>query len=179
MLFRSKGSFVGITNAGGIQFFYYATDTDQYVSFRGTNSACNVIADIYSSFTEVSTLDMKFHTGFLAPALEAFNCTGLDGSTLKACNCDSSSDPKCSDMYNKSIVNLLLLAGKKKLHVTGHSLGGAVAAIFSLLAAKKGITVDSLVTFGQPEVTDLNGVQTYEKKFANLINMTKIGRAHV
>lgn len=41
--------------------------------------------------------------------------------------------------------------GTKRVIVTGHSLGGAMAAIFSLKArTKEGMTIDEVVTFGQP-----------------------------
>ena len=39
---------------------------------------------------------------------------------------------------------------ERKLWLTGHSLGGAMAAICGYSLSKKGINVDSLATFGQP-----------------------------
>ena len=46
-------------------------------------------------------------------------------------------------------------ARKKTLWITGHSLGGAIAAGFTLKAAREqGLAVNGIVTFGQPLVMD-------------------------
>ena len=46
-----------------------------------------------------------------------------------------------------------------RTYVTGHSLGGAVAALISLYAIEDGFMVERVVTFGQPKFTTAAGVQ--------------------
>jgi triacylglycerol lipase len=46
-----------------------------------------------------------------------------------------------------------------RTYVTGHSLGGAVAALIALYAIEDGFMVERVVTFGQPKFTTAAGVQ--------------------
>ena len=43
--------------------------------------------------------------------------------------------------------------------ITGHSLGGAIAAILTLLMYDKGYIVDRCITFGQPRITNHRGAE--------------------
>jgi len=131
-------AYVNTTTAGSIQYFYYQTKDSQYVSFRGTNSICNILADVYAAFVKDPDLNLNFHSGFLLPSQEAFK--------------------DLSDRISK--------VKTKKLYVSGHSLGGAVAAIFSLLVAQQQLApLERITTVGQPEVTDKEGVSEIEKKY--------------
>lgn len=47
------------------------------------------------------------------------------------------------------------------LRITGHSLGGAAAAILGMYYHKEGREIKSCITFGQPKVTNEDGVKTY------------------
>jgi triacylglycerol lipase len=46
-----------------------------------------------------------------------------------------------------------------KTYVTGHSLGGAVAAILTIYMIEDGVEVVRVVTFGQPRFTTADGVK--------------------
>lgn len=47
------------------------------------------------------------------------------------------------------------------VYLTGHSLGGAVAAILGIYMRKAGIKVGGIITFGQPKFTNLAGAEHY------------------
>lgn len=47
---------------------------------------------------------------------------------------------------------------------TGHSLGGAIAAICGLELADKGMNVTNIITFGQPKITNKKGAQKLSEK---------------
>jgi hypothetical protein len=46
-----------------------------------------------------------------------------------------------------------------KTYVTGHSLGGAVAAVLAIYLIEDGVKVERVVTFGQPRFTTTIGAQ--------------------
>ena len=46
-----------------------------------------------------------------------------------------------------------------KTRLTGHSLGGAIAAILMVFLQESGYTVEHCITFGQPKITDRLGAQ--------------------
>ena len=46
-----------------------------------------------------------------------------------------------------------------KTYLTGHSLGGAVAAILTIYMIEDGVEVVRVVTFGQPRFTTADGVK--------------------
>ena len=54
-----------------------------------------------------------------------------------------------------------LLSNDYETRVTGHSLGGAIAAILMMRFHNEGIPLGQCVTFGQPKVTDEKGVERY------------------
>ncbi len=63
-----------------------------------------------------------------------------------------------------------LQKGGRKLYVTGHSLGGALATLMAYIASNnQGITVDGVYTYGQPPVGDSGFKQCYEN---NLLEKT-------
>eukprot|EP00668_Euglena_longa_P003052 GGOE01003564.1.p1 GENE.GGOE01003564.1~~GGOE01003564.1.p1 ORF type:complete len:403 (-),score=110.92 GGOE01003564.1:299-1423(-) len=55
-----------------------------------------------------------------------------------------------------------MLDPSKAVHLTGHSLGGAVATIVGLKLLKEGFNVTQVVTFGAPKFTDRQGAQVLE-----------------
>ena len=59
---------------------------------------------------------------------------------------------------------------KRKLYLTGHSLGGAAAAILMIWLYEEGYNVVSCYTFGQPKVTTLAGAD----KYRNLLNIVRV-----
>lgn len=49
-----------------------------------------------------------------------------------------------------------------RTYITGHSLGGAIAAILGIYLQKDGVKIAGIYTFGQPKFTDAAGAKTYE-----------------
>ena len=56
----------------------------------------------------------------------------------------------------------LRLRADRPLVLTGHSLGGAVAAILAIYLHNEGYKVHRVYTFGQPKFTDANGAHRYQ-----------------
>jgi len=54
-----------------------------------------------------------------------------------------------------------LLNPAYKIKVTGHSLGGAAAAILGMYYFEEGRPLESVITFGQPKVTNEEGCKKY------------------
>ncbi|MFO1090054.1 MAG: lipase family protein [Hyphomicrobiales bacterium] len=48
-----------------------------------------------------------------------------------------------------------------RTYLTGHSMGGAVAAILGIYLSRDGWPLDAVITFGQPKFTDAAGVKLY------------------
>jgi triacylglycerol lipase len=49
-----------------------------------------------------------------------------------------------------------------KTYLTGHSLGGAIAAIIGIYLQKDGVKIAGIYTFGQPKFTDVAGAKAHE-----------------
>lgn len=49
-----------------------------------------------------------------------------------------------------------------KTYITGHSLGGAIAAILGIYLRQDGVKIAGIYTFGQPKFTDVAGAKTHE-----------------
>lgn len=63
------------------------------------------------------------------------------------------------------------LDSKKKLCACGHGIGGAAAVIVAHSLQLKGFEVKSVVTFGQPKVTDEKGVSKLEKNLGKYLRV--------
>jgi len=101
----------------------------QYIAIRGTANKRNLIEDIELRIREDLALAIPVHIGFDATA-----------RTLYA------------DMQP-------YLKKNYRTYITGHSLGGAVAALLAIHMVDDGYKVDRVVTFGQPKFTTTDGVQ--------------------
>lgn len=64
-------------------------------------------------------------------------------------------------IYVDLVTNDRLKAGYT-IGLTGHSLGGAAALLLAMYLDRHGITIDEVVTFGQPMATDAEGVRAYK-----------------
>jgi hypothetical protein len=108
-----------------------ATEAVQWIALRGTFNPTNVLVDGRVKVTHEPRLGAYFHSGFLRAAQEAYEAI----------------EP--------------VLDRKRELRLTGHSLGGAMAAILAALLAadRAGFNIGPTVTFGQPMVTDINGAR--------------------
>lgn len=101
----------------------------QYIAIRGTANRRNLIEDVEMKIREDLALAIPVHAGF-------------DG-TARVLYADMT--PYLKRDYTT--------------YITGHSLGGALAALLAIHMIEDGYTVDKVVTFGQPKFTTTDGVQ--------------------
>jgi hypothetical protein len=100
----------------------------QWIAFRGTATFQDIKLDADYTQSDDSILHMRLHSGFAAAA---------------------------RDLHPLILPHLR--AGYRT-HLTGHSLGGAVAVVTALYLKAEGFDVDAQ-TFGQPKVTNAEGAR--------------------
>ncbi len=103
----------------------------QWVVVRGTANLNNIKMDIDYNKVVDERLQVPLHKGFADTALFAYR-------------------------FAKP-----LLRPGYEIRVTGHSLGGAAAAIVLMLLKEDGAVLGRAMTFGQPKVTNREGVRKY------------------
>lgn len=103
----------------------------QWVSVRGTATLENVKLDVDYNKVLDGRLKIPLHKGFADTALQVY-----------------------------AFAKPLLRPGYE-VRVTGHSLGGAAAAIVLMLFKEDGVKIGQAMTFGQPKVTNRAGVEKY------------------
>ena len=101
----------------------------QFIAVRGTANNENFSEDLDVTVREDRKVNIPVHSGF---------------------------DLAARSIYDD--VKPYLKPGYKT-YVTGHSLGGAVAAILAIYLIEDGVAVDRVVTFGQPRFTTTDGVK--------------------
>ena len=101
----------------------------QYIAIRGTANKRNVLEDVEMRIREDLALAIPVHAGFDAT-------TRLLYDDMK---------PHLKKNYTTFI--------------TGHSLGGAIAAVLAIHMIDDGYKVEKVVTFGQPKFTTTDGVE--------------------
>ncbi|HUL88804.1 MAG TPA: lipase family protein [Pseudolabrys sp.] len=101
----------------------------QFISVRGTTNSVNFSEDLDIAVREDRKIAIPVHAGF---------------------------DRAARAIY--ADVNPYLKPGYKT-YLTGHSLGGAVAALLSVYLIEDGVDVVRVVTFGQPRFTTADGVR--------------------
>lgn len=99
----------------------------QYIAIRGTSNFKNAILDAELTKRTSKRFQINLHAGFKRSAEWVFDAV----------------EPE--------------LDKTKPVYITGHSLGGAIAAILDGYLRTAGYTVKRVVTFGQPRVTDKFG----------------------
>lgn len=100
----------------------------QWLSVRGTDDWLNVREDVDYIKAADTRLGVYLHSGFHADASAVYE--------------------QMRGQLDKAV----------EVRVTGHSLGGAVAAILQAWLRADGYRVDTTVTFGQPKITNQDGV---------------------
>jgi triacylglycerol lipase len=109
------------------------TSDDLVYSFCGTKSRKNVLTDVNAKKIEIAP-GIKMHKGFKI---------ALDSVYAKLA---SLCQPGC----------------KKRIWLIGHSLGGALAVSAAFQAARSGIPIAGVYTFGQPRVFNPAGATAYD-----------------
>ena len=102
----------------------------QFITVRGTHGVKNLVEDLDIAVREDSKIDIPVNEGFDSDARAIYR-------DLKP-----------------------FLKPRYKTYVTGHSLGGAVAAILAIHLIEDEYPVERVVTFGQPRFTTVDGVKT-------------------
>jgi hypothetical protein len=103
----------------------------QWVVVRGTVNLANVKLDVDYNKVVDGRLQIPLHTGFADTAVQVYQ-------------------------FAKP-----LLKSGYEIRVTGHSLGGAAAVIVLMLLKEDGAMLGQAMTFGQPKVTNRQGVAKY------------------
>jgi hypothetical protein len=103
----------------------------QWIVVRGTSSLVNIRSDVDYNKVVDSRLGIPLHKGFADAAVQVYQ-------------------------FAKP-----LLKGGYETRVTGHSYGGAAAAIVLMLLKEDGFKLGQAMTFGQPKVTNRDGVRKY------------------
>jgi triacylglycerol lipase len=104
----------------------------QYIAIRGTANKRNVLEDVEMRIREDLALAIPVHAGF-----------------------DATTRLLYADMQP-------YLRKNYTTYITGHSLGGAIAALLAIHMTDDGYKVEKVVTFGQPKFTTTNGVEKLE-----------------
>lgn len=119
--------------ASGIKAFVETDDVHhvQWVVVRGTSNVANIRLDVDYNKVIEARLQVPLHKGFADAALLVYR-----------------------------FVKPLLKPGYDT-RVTGHSLGGAAAVIVLMLLKEDGVMLGPALTFGQPKVTNREGVSKY------------------
>jgi hypothetical protein len=131
---RAKYPQIVRINAPGQSQVRYFLERDektrtQIITVRGTNNQANLDEDMEIRVRDDRQIALPVHSGF---------------------------DQAARLIYQDV---LPLLKPGYKTYVTGHSLGGAVAAILAIYLIEDGVKVERVVTFGQPRFTTAAGVE--------------------
>ena len=105
-------------------------DSQQWIVLRGTENLANVIADLKFVEREDHELGVRIHRGF-------------DDATRECL-------PWVIEKIDRS----------RPICLTGHSLGGSMAIIMAAILDVRGYEEVSVVTFGQPKITDFEGAES-------------------
>ncbi len=104
----------------------------QWIAVRGTDNLKNVKEDVEYMKVKDPIVGVYFHRGFQKTAMQTY-------MAIK---------PKLLKDYS--------------FKVTGHSLGGAIAVIIEAYLHYEGYRVEKTITFGQPKVTNKEGMDKLE-----------------
>ncbi len=114
-----------------VSYFLTIINDVQVIAVRGTANTQNVMVDLDLQLIPSDTLGIQLHQGFANAASSIFK------------------DIKPS--LNK----------QQAISTTGHSLGGAVALILAMHLQKQGYLLTSVMTFGQPKVSNITGASKF------------------
>ena len=119
--------------SSGIRAYVEQDDANrvQWIVVRGTSNLINMRLDVDYNKVVESRLQIPLHKGFADSALQVYQ-------------------------FAKP-----LLKTEYETRITGHSLGGAAAVIVLMLLKEDGFKLGPAITFGQPKVTNRDGVRKY------------------
>ena len=115
-----------------VSYFLSTQNGIQTIAVRGTANLKNAIVDLSVSLQDDPVLDIKLHQGFASAARAIY-----------------------ADMKP-------YLKTDEPIHITGHSLGGAIAVILGMYLQQDNYQVSQVITFGQPKVTNVTGAKQFD-----------------
>ena len=115
-----------------VLYFLSQSEQTQSLAIRGTANLNNVIVDLSVSLQPDSQLGILLHSGFGQAARQVLQ------------DVRPYLDPH------------------KPLDITGHSLGGAIAVVLAMYLKTEDYPVNTVVTFGQPKVTNVTGAEKFD-----------------
>lgn len=140
---------------------FVATKGDVVVlSFRGTDGLKDALTDVAALFRntlKVGPRETQVHRGF-DNALAALEGRAVDskGQPLRVTKASSSGgDPSTRSLaLHEEIKRLTDGPPRRKLYITGHSLGAGLATIAAFNLAREGVKPEAVYTVGSPRVGD-------------------------
>jgi hypothetical protein len=119
--------------SSGIRAYVEQDDANrvQWIVVRGTSNLVNMRLDVDYNKVVDSRLQIPLHKGFADSALQVYQ-------------------------FAKPLLNM-----DYETRIAGHSLGGAAAVIVLMLLKEDGLKLGQAITFGQPKVTNHDGVRKY------------------
>jgi triacylglycerol lipase len=131
---KGKSAWVATPGSTDVQYFimYNNSRKIQAISVRGTINSGNVALDMDTFGVRDKKTGIFMHRGFQAPAKAIYRDV----------------KPRLKKGYTT--------------YITGHSLGGAVAAILGVYLKTDGVKLGGIYTFGQPKFTNLAGSRKYK-----------------
>ncbi len=136
---------VAVSSYGKVRYFYFVDQDAQWIVFLGSETLTNWLVDLRFHLVDAPKLGMKIHNGFLQTTQSVYEIlkTSIDQNP------------------------------NKKIRLAGHSLGGAVATILALMLTADKYTIETLITFGQPQITDASGALTFIEDFSSTIPLIR------
>jgi len=119
-----------------VKYFTANTNDAQYIVVRGTSNFTNIKSDILAAPVYDTRSKIWLHKGFRDAALGIIQ--NLENAFPK-------------------------IQTSKKTIIVGHSLGGAIANILGIYLYQEKFNVDRVITFGQPKITNKEGLAAYSK----------------
>jgi len=114
-------------------YIHFRKESKVYVTIKGTSNLENVIYDLEYKKVFNNLLNCWVHEGFF----------------------------KTSKKIYEDLIKIY--SPEDEIHLTGHSYGGAVAAILGMLLKNSHYKVHQIITFGQPKVTNDEGCKYFDK----------------